>query len=1041
MFRRLLIKNRRIYLCNFVLKNILRLFVPAVLCFVLLLILDHFFYLPGFLRISAYYCFVSILAGAAVSAFVKVFLRPLSLEKTARLLEKMNPVLGDGLSTAFSFEGDKARLAGLGASVQLMEMHSGRIAGELGKVRFFRAADGISRGMIFRVLLSLLLLLVSPGMFKTSRLTNPFSTVFLDQLIDVRFSADRLLKGSNLEVEVRRKEKGIVPGILTHIEGKWRREKMREIGEDVYWHKLENLKEDVSVRFFYRDQYSQVYAVRVFDPPLIREIRLTHIYPSYTGKSPEALPYPGGDIEALEGTLVKIKAFTNQPVKEACLITSYGKKIPLRIYQNRAEGELLLDREGEYWVELLSNSGFSNEDPVRWNISVLKDAYPSVRIVSPGMDLKIDKKEKLEIVYEAEDDFGVSGIKFHFRKKDGEEAVRELTNPPQDRVFGSTSWDMERFSPGTELSYWISVRDNDSLKGYKEGKSETYVLEIVGFRERHRTLQEKEENVREEIFSLLEGQLALKEEYDKYLLARDTGSLEGLAERQEILRRESRKVHELLEDIRREMRKDPYGSIWLMNEYGGLADFFQHLNSQLYDPLSKVWKEKSWDIGEKMEGKIVESLEQASLLSDEIVKHSHLEDLINDADEALKKGQSLKEVLDGKELTPEQETDLRRLIGEIQDLFASIQDTLNNMAGELPEDFINQESVKNLDVKKAGESLSKLGEALRKGDWKSLMEEAESLLESLKRISRTVEEARKEVPSPVQGEWVEKFDLHDDELQAVIRKEEELKKKTELWEKRRWDMLDKKQKELLPLFKSRIQELRKKSGPYRETARHLEKAETELDQNQSHNFLELLKEAEKNVPQKEERLKNELRQLMAEIEKTRQDTFFSDKEKPEIAALGTEQSKIRDQLGELRNTLFMLQRKTAMLSPVLVDSMEKALQSMEGAESSLAAADTQSGLLKEEEALYWLRQGEEQLSRMKEALSGMMKSGLEKSGGFIQMRRGSGMTGMRDGPVRMPAPEDYRSDPLMKSLIQSGKQKVPEEYRDVILEYYRRLER
>ncbi|MCG6156114.1 hypothetical protein [Rubinisphaera margarita] len=197
--------------------------------------------------------------------------------------------------------------------------------------------------------------------------------------------------------------------------------------------------------------------------------------PTYTGRQPYR--QPGGAIDGLEGSKVRLKAQTNIAVTKAW-IQLYSSEdpgdrsgqLPLTLSTpTRLQGEWALKIQDDgtyprfYSIQCESEDGANDPAPPLHAILIRPDERPEVRLLSPVSDLSRPINVALPLLIEAFDpDFELSGLSVQVEKQ-GQIVSSELIDAAGKQAIRTThTLDLERLpvSPGETVSFWVEARDN-----------------------------------------------------------------------------------------------------------------------------------------------------------------------------------------------------------------------------------------------------------------------------------------------------------------------------------------------------------------------------------------------------------------------------------------------------------------------------------------------------------------------------------------------------------------------------------------------------
>ena len=192
-----------------------------------------------------------------------------------------------------------------------------------------------------------------------------------------------------------------------------------------------------------------------------------------------------GNVEAIEGTTITVHARTNQPAKAAYLDFGQPPTAPMEINRENPQevtGKFLVRNDGSYTVKFRNQGGQMNPEPVLYDIRVTRDAPPSVKFTAPPARLKAPSNAKVDLDYEAADDFGVKSLVLSVYQ--GNES---LTTPedflenkkPERKVAGRKTLDLAplKLKAGSVIEYWLVVRDSKEPSA-NTVRTEKQIIEI-----------------------------------------------------------------------------------------------------------------------------------------------------------------------------------------------------------------------------------------------------------------------------------------------------------------------------------------------------------------------------------------------------------------------------------------------------------------------------------------------------------------------------------------------------------------------------------
>ena len=231
--------------------------------------------------------------------------------------------------------------------------------------------------------------------------------------------------------------------------------------------------------------------VEVVVPPELAGVDVTYHYPPFTNRAPDRAQ--SGDLRAIVGTRVEIRLESDRPVKRMQLDLEMGgdkRAVPVTLRSDReGTAEFTIEQRGRYHVALYDHYGFTSDAPATVLIDALENALPSVKLTRPGLEHRATPATRLSMLFDASDDFGVTGATLHYRRA-GEstsqpakqQSVRIPAAQPAKEWAGRFAWDLglATFEPGDTIEYYLEVHDEGlHLSEAKAGVSSTHRLDIV----------------------------------------------------------------------------------------------------------------------------------------------------------------------------------------------------------------------------------------------------------------------------------------------------------------------------------------------------------------------------------------------------------------------------------------------------------------------------------------------------------------------------------------------------------------------------------
>ncbi|HKG90258.1 MAG TPA: DUF4175 family protein, partial [Gemmatimonadaceae bacterium] len=236
---------------------------------------------------------------------------------------------------------------------------------------------------------------------------------------------------------------------------------------------------------------SPVYRISVADLPTVKRLDLEYRFPAYTGLEPK-VEEDGGDIAALKGTVVRVRAITTIPAGAGRLVVEGRDPIPMQPGADGVlAGDLPVERDGFYKVELQAADGRMVSGSLDYSIDVLADQPPTVSLSKPGRDVKVTALEEVFAEARASDDFGVSKLELVYSVNGGGEKAVPLSSGggrgTKDLSAGHTFF-LEEFGlkPGDFVSYYARAADRTG----QTATTDIYFMQIRPFGQDYRQAEQ-----------------------------------------------------------------------------------------------------------------------------------------------------------------------------------------------------------------------------------------------------------------------------------------------------------------------------------------------------------------------------------------------------------------------------------------------------------------------------------------------------------------------------------------------------------------------
>ncbi|MEO0079126.1 MAG: hypothetical protein ABIK44_00415 [candidate division WOR-3 bacterium] len=325
--------------------------------------------------------------------------------------------------------------------------------------------------------------------------------------------------------------------------------------------------EGFSYRFRLLSRASEEFRVSVLEPLVLKRLSFTYRYPDYSGLA--EFRSTSTEITALKGTVIEFEGAVQRPVSAGRFIIgseTTGLAIDPRDSAHFS-GSFQVLTEGMGRLELVEKESPQPVATVR--VRAVQDEAPFVKLFLPGRDVDLPMSMRILLGINSLDDYGLTGLWLHYGKEslDHRLLVKRLGGRREDTTL--FTWDLSQSGllPGEVLHYCVTVTDNDPFSGPKTGRSEIYAVRFPTMAEIYDAAVHQTERTASEL-----GPLGARQEEISRELTRVTEELKRTRE----LSWEERKALEQVMEKQEE----------LMEQLEGLKQQIARAEQELLDNLT-----------------------------------------------------------------------------------------------------------------------------------------------------------------------------------------------------------------------------------------------------------------------------------------------------------------------------------------------------------------------------------------------------------------------------------------------------------------------
>lgn len=1021
--------------------------------------------------------------------------RRFSQEHAARYVEQKQPKLRNNLINSLQLYPQVATAQGApGFSAPMVLALLRTTRKEVSGLKLNELLDTDRVKSSLRLFLLLIIPVIGMVLFNPSWVGQTFSLLThpLDHMppsqtaIEVNPQGLRVVRGAPVTIEAT--TSGAIPTALdlivwagTNDRGELVGEEklvMESVGEGKFRVKLAHLKRSLSYRAVSGAFSSPVYSAEAIDPPEIGNVQLAVFPPAYTGLG--ATSSTGGNIEGLKGSNLRIDALSTKDIVKAEMLLGDGKRIPLKIDGRKLQGNLVLFQSQQYQILVEDRHGFRNS-PISFDLKVKPDGFPTIDLLRPTEDMEINGDEILTLEYSARDDFGLAEVTLSVKIGDRQDKTRLQKDDARRLILRDQyRWDLGRLAlrDGEDALINLEVTDNDTVSGPKLGTSRAIRLRLKNLKGEHQQIAEMVRDLNSKMVDLLGDHLEkpLPDEKDA-------------ARAQDMDQKFEQNLTEALkrtEEIMRRTEKDRLSDFATWSDLEALKRNLQFTKDDL---LKKQEQAQSADEKLRAGDEISSELERMSLLSEDISKRLKAQEMASTAQDLARGQERLMDSLEKLQSGDKNLDSILKQLSELTQSLAALQQAMSQMAQQLPDDFMNMESMRSLGLNEMFSALDEIRKKLMQGDIEGARQLARELFNQMAQMVASLQNSQRSAMASSIGRMQGEMSRSNNELQQIAREQQEILLNTEDINKSALSARDNALKEKLDRFlekaKSELGKLTEifpdREGPEDpEAASKLDDATmNQLLKNLIAKLLsrdfsgygegdglarkELAKKRDPSQVERARRAESSLDNLKSELDSLMGQPMqaLNESDQKQLRDLANRQGVLRERTESLHEKLESLFQLFPSLDPKIVQNIGEAGRSMNNANDRLGRLDSQGAVPPERDALDRLSQSQQQMqSAMQQMaqrgqlgnmpITRLFRQGRFMPGGMLTPLPGmpqfpefevdSGFTGLDTEKFRLPGKEEHKAPRnFREEILESLKQGVPPQLKDQIERYFKNL--
>ncbi|MEX2603048.1 MAG: hypothetical protein WD361_02545 [Gracilimonas sp.] len=370
---------------------------------------------------------------------------------------------------------------------------------------------------------------------------------------------------------------------------------------------------------------SDLYNARVQLRPRFNNLQATVVPPAYTQLDSTTFTYPVSQIRAYEGSEIKLFGELNKTIAFLQLSTS---REFLDLFVNADSTfsyEIPVNEPDTLRFYIEDENGLTNRNPFQIIVSPQKDEYPLVELIEPEQSFREVNPQEIDILYRATDDFGLTSAALNYELKRAyvENPItgsRKLEQP-SNRSLQPHQWDLTELNlkPQDELTFWITVQDNDGYNGFKSSNSQKLTLTVPSLVDYFDEVDKKENEVETDLNEISESLRQTQEQYERFKEKmkdnpenpgyEEKRELEQVQKQQEEIQKKVEELNKKFEQLKQELNKDDMLSEETQKAYEELKKLMEEIDDPAFREALKKMQEQLGQMNPEQLRKAMEEME------------------------------------------------------------------------------------------------------------------------------------------------------------------------------------------------------------------------------------------------------------------------------------------------------------------------------------------------------------------------------------------------------------------------------------------------
>lgn len=573
---------------------------------------------------------------------------------------------------------------------------------------------------------------------------------------------------------------------------------------------------------------TEVGKVVVYEKPFVRSLNGYLNYPSYTKLEPRSISEQSADITALVGSVAYFNLVSNKNLKFANIVVltkssldttqkSDTTLIPMKVNGKSASGSLRISKNASYFFTITDSLDETNEQPVNYGIIALTDEHPSITMVQPTYDVKLNEDAILPMIINIADDYGFSYLNLYYKL-----VYSKFAQPDKDFhkiaipiIYSGNNvdipyiWSLKSLDmvPDDRFEFYCEVADNDIINGPKKSRTQTFLVVLPSIDEVLQASDDRQEYIQKEMDNALKQAKELQKDIENLNreLKQDQSpnlSWEQQKKAQDIMRQQDQlksKMKNLEKQLNRNtenLRQNNLLSQETLQKYLELQKLMKEVNSP---ELQKLQQEMQKAIQQMDQRQLEEAMKNLQFNEEQfrksiertmnILKRLQLEQKIDalnrKAEKMLDQQEELQRKASNKNLTQEENKNLQKQQQQLKQDVANSNKDLKEIEkamkqfnkDEMPFQEL-QEAQEALDSDNLQEEMDQVNSDLQKGNLQNASQKMQRNKQKLSNFKNKMQNLKQKMDEQSSKESIRQMQKAINDMLTLSKKQEDLFDKT-----------------------------------------------------------------------------------------------------------------------------------------------------------------------------------------------------------------------------------------------------------------------